>query len=185
VVCGPSSALAAQLTVMATTDTPPVDLSALSDGELSALAACVAAEQQMRAIAGADPDALVELGFAEGFKSDGLPRDPWLVAGVLICPGARNDRSATSHDCGFVTVGDVWVWEADERITDVIRQVPGPRHRMRSVTLLAAFDGLAVDLVVSRARSGMHQLRGVRSFEVHNAEVTLVGTRTPRRTDHR
>jgi hypothetical protein len=162
-----------------------LDVAAISDADLSEIAAAVAAEQQARAVAAADPDALVELGFAEGFRADGLPRDPWVVGGVVICAGARNDRSATGHDCGFVTVGDRWVWECDERVVDVIRRVPGPKSRMRSVTLLAGFDGLALDLVVSRARSGVHQLRSVRSFELRDGGLTLVGTRTPKRADHR
>jgi hypothetical protein len=155
-------------------------LASLTDGALADVAQLARATQQARAVAAADPDALVELGFAEGFRADGLPRDPFVVAGVVVCAGARLDRSGTSHDCGFVSVGDTWVWEAPDLVADVVRQVPGPRAQMRSVSLLAGFDGLALDLVVSRARAGVHQARSVRSFVLDAGELQLTGARTPR-----
>jgi hypothetical protein len=164
---------------------PGLDLTSLSAAELSALAASVAAEQQSRAIEAAEPEALCELGFSQGFTAEGLPRDPFIVGGVLVCPGARVDRSGTSHDCGFVSVGEKWVWEADDLIADDVRHLPGPKPRMRSVSLLAAYDGLELDLVISRARSGVHQMKSARSFVVRSGALVLVNTRTKKLPDHR
>jgi hypothetical protein len=161
------------------------DPSVLDDRTLADLAAMIAAEQRERAVAAADPDALVELGFSQGFTGDGMPRDPWLVNGVLVCTGTRIDRSATGHDCGFVSVGGSWVWEADDLLADVVRHLPGPKSRMRAVSLVAAYDGLELDLVVSRARAGVHQMKSARSFVVRDGALVLVTTRTPRVPDHR
>jgi hypothetical protein len=162
-----------------------LNLASLSRSELSALAAALAAEQQARAVADADPEALCVLGFEQGFTTEGLPRDPFLVGEVLVCPGARVDRSGTSHDCGFVAVGEKWVWEADDLLADEVRHPPGPKPRMRSVSLLAAYDGMELDLVLSRARAGVHQMRSARSFVVRAGELVLVNTRTPKLPDHR
>ena len=73
--------------------------SSKSDKDLSAMMHLIIGEQQKRALEGSEPDALLEQGFKDGFKPNGLPHDPWIVDGILICPGAVNDRSATSHDC--------------------------------------------------------------------------------------
>jgi Xaa-Pro aminopeptidase len=162
----------------------------LDDEALRALAALVADAQRCRALDAADVDALTEYGFEQGFSSDGLPRDPFVMSGMLVCCGTRIDRSSTGHDCGFVTVTTTgerscWVWESDEVCTDVIRRLPGPKPVMRSVSLLAAYEGLECDLVVSRARSGVHQMRTARSFVVRDGALVLVTARTPRVTDHR
>lgn len=159
------------------------DLAALSDAQLSGLGAQVAAEQQSRAVAEADPEALTELGFAEGFKSNGLPIDPWMVNGVLVCPGSKIDKSATSHDCAFANVGGDWIWECGDLLLDTVRYVPGPKTQMRSVSLVAAYEGLAVDLVASKLKTGVHQMQSVRSFVVTGGKLQLVQARA-RTADH-
>ena len=158
------------------------DLTAISDSELSELLALVRAEVQSRAIAAADPTALAELGFQDGFRADGLPRDPWITNGVLVCPGARIDKSASSHDCGFVRIDDEWVWESESKIDDVVRNVAARKVQMRSVTLVAAMDGMTVDLIYATARTGVHKMKSSRSFVVNGNELELVSTRTPNPT---
>lgn len=160
------------------------ELGAMSDGQLSALAEQVRVEQQARAVAAADPAALCELGFAEGFKSNGLPTDPWLVGGMLVIPGARVDKSATSHECGFANLDDQWVWECEDLIEHTVRHLPGPRPQMRTVSVVAAYDGLQLDLVASKMRTGVHEMQSVRSFVVTGGSLELVQSRA-RRADHR
>lgn len=154
-----------------------LDVTQLSGAELVDLSVLLADEQRRRAVEAGDPDALTELGFQEGFTSSGLPRDPWVVDGLVICAGARIDRSGTSHDCGFVHVGEQWIWEASELVLDTIRNVAGPRPVMRSVSILAPAEGCELDLVVSRMKSGVHQMRAVRSFCFTNGALTLVSAR--------
>lgn len=158
------------------------NLEALSDAELAGLLASVRAEVQRRAIDAADPQALAEHGFREGFRADGLPRDPWIMNGVLVCPGSRIDKSATSHDCGFVRVDDEWVWETESKIDDIIRKIAGRKVEMRSVTLVAVMDGMTVDLIYATARTGVHKMKSSRSFVVNGASLELVSTRTPNPT---
>ena len=47
--------------------------SAKSNADLSAMMQLIIAEQQKRAIEGSEPDALLEQGFKDGFKPNGLP----------------------------------------------------------------------------------------------------------------
>lgn len=163
----------------------PFDVTALDDYDLAVLIATALDEQRQRALDAADTDALIELGFQEGFRRDGLPRDPFIRSGIIICPGTRIDRSATSHDCGFVTIDEDWVWESPLVVEDVIRHVPGPKATMRSISLVAATEGLELSMVQSRARTGVHQLREARTFVVSGSDLTHTATRAPKRTDHR
>lgn len=154
------------------------DLSAFDTHELCELAVLISAEQQVRAVAAADPMALVELGFSAGFKTDGTPLDPWLQGGILICPGARLDKSASSHECGFARIDDVWVWESDSKVIDVVRHVAARHVQMRSVTLIASNELMKVDMIYAKMRSGAHQLKTARSFIVKSGELSLVTTRS-------
>jgi hypothetical protein len=162
----------------------PFDLTDLDDMALLVLAQEVTAEQHRRALEACDPEALVREGFSEGFTTAGMPRDPWIYNGILVCCGAKNDRSATSHECAFVSIGEKWVWECQERFYDEVRNVPGPKPIMRSVTLCAVHEGMEVDLVTSQLRTGVHTMKNVRSFQVVGGELVLVGTRA-QRADHR
>lgn len=158
-------------------------VAALPDDLLEDLIQLAIHEQRERAIAAADPDALVELGFAEGFRSNGLPIEPWIVEGIIVCPGARIDKSATSHDCAFVAVGDDWVWQYDERLADVIRQIPAAKPRMQSVSLIAAYEGLELDWVQSKMKNGVHEMQKAQSYVIKEGELCHVTSRA-RRPDH-
>lgn len=160
------------------------DLQHLDDFALAALARAVAEEQHRRALEACDVEAVVRDAFANGFTQAGMPRDPWLSNGTLVCAGSKNDRSATSHECAFVSVGEKWVWECEEKFHDEVRHLPGPKPLMRSVTLCTAHEGMEVDLVVSRMRTGVHTMKSVRSFVVQGGELVLVTTRS-QRADHR
>lgn len=159
------------------------DLSALSDDELVTLAADVAVEQHRRALAHADPDALTEQGFEQGFTTNGGIVDPWLVDGLLVCPGVLVEKSRGSHDCSFVSVklagaeASQWVFEATDKICDEVRFMPGAKKHQRSVTIVAATEGLEVDVVVAQQRSGQHTMKQVRSFKLTGGKLTHVSTR--------
>jgi hypothetical protein len=154
------------------------DPTALTDLELAAVSTAVVQEQHRRALEAADIEAIVKQAFEDGFApSTGLPRDPWLHGGLLICPGSRIDKSATSHECGFVSIGERWVWESEDKVHDVVRNLPGPRPVMRSVSIVAPWEGMEVDLVISRMRTGVHTMKNARSFVVTNGKLELVATR--------
>lgn len=159
---------------------PVEQLPGLGDAELERLLLAVRDELARRRVAAGDIDALVEAGFADGFTERGMPRDPFVRSGLLVCPGARIDQSAMRHECAFVHVGDHWVWDYPDLVKDVVRTLPGPRARMRTVTVLVAEEGLEVDLIVSKVRTGVHQMTQVRSFVIRGGELVLVTARTPR-----
>jgi hypothetical protein len=161
------------------------DPEAIGDDALVRALIVLTAEQRRRAVATGDTAALVEQGFRDGFTRDGMPANPWMVSGIIVCAGAKVERSAMSHRCAFARVGPAWVWEADQTIEDVVRYVPGRTQQMRSVSLVPAVEGLAVDLVEARTRQGVHELVGVRSFIVERSELVLVSARSVGRITHR
>jgi hypothetical protein len=161
------------------------DPSRLSGEEINRALIVLRAEQSQRAYLNADPVALIDEGFKRGFDSKGLPRDPWVIDGVLVAPGAKIDKSAMAHVCGFVRIGSSWVWEHADKVEDDIRYIPGPRQQMRSVTLVALADGESVDLVLCRTRAGVHELTGVRSYIVTNGDLELISSRNVRVDGHR
>ena len=153
-----------------------------SDADLSAMMRLIIDEQQKRALEGSEPDALIEQGFKQGFKPNGLPHDPWIVGGILICPGAVNDRSANSHDCGFVAFYEHWCWEHPDVLLDDVRYIDGPKRRQRSVSLIPVFEGLEFDLVISRSSAGQHKMRSATAFRVVDSCLEVVRNRTPKKT---
>lgn len=177
-------------TVMVMSESSPYevfDLSnpeALSDEDLRRALLCLSGEETRRAVERADPPSLVEEGFTRGFLSNGLPKSPWLKSGILICPGAKIDRSVMNHRCAFVRIGSVWVWEYPDIVEDVVRYLPGPQQRMQSVSLIPVLPGTAIDLIESRTRSGVHALVRVHSFSVVDDELVLVSQRTVSKISH-
>ena len=156
----------------------------LSDRDLADMIVVLIGEQSRRALERADVGALIEEGFKRGFEIKGVT-DPWLDQGILVAPGMKIDRSNTTHTCTFVRVDQRWVWEANDRIEDVVRHVPGPRSQMRSITLVAAPEGTTVDRISSKARNGVHELVEVRSYVVRGSELELVSARAIGPTGHR
>ena len=155
----------------------------MPDDALATLAADVAVEQYRRAVDRADPDALIEQGFESGFTTNGGVIDPWLVDGLLVCPGVLVETSKSgSHDCTFVSVklpgadASQWAFEATDLVADDVRHLPGARRHQRSVTIVAAVEGLVVDVVVAQARGGTHKMKRARSFKVTGQELVHVST---------
>ena len=143
--------------------------------ELSDLATLVRDEQRRRALAAEDLDAVVADAFERGFDGRGMAVDPWVTpGGLLVCPGSKIHRSKQAHRCRFVAVGDAWVWEAAERVTDELRRLPDRSDSIQTVTLLAAVDGLVVDVVTSKASGGAHTRESAVAFEVRAGELESV-----------
>lgn len=157
-----------------------IDLGALAgydDRTLSRASLILSLELKSRALANCDPDALIDEYFKEGFNSKEMPKDPVLFAGVLVCMGAKLDKSVMSHNCAFVRVSNSWSWEHGDLIKDEIRYLPGPKNRMQSVSLIPVVDGTAVDLVESKTMNSVHKLVGVKSYVVEGNDLILVSSR--------
>jgi hypothetical protein len=125
-----------------------------------------------------DLEELVEEGFREGFDAKGMPRVPWTEAGIIICPGGGVEKSATSHDCTYISIGDRWTWDSDETLLHVVRRVgAAAKSHQRTVSLLDAREGLELDVVTSKQRQGVHQLQRSTSYTVSEGTLKLVTTR--------
>ncbi len=161
------------------------ELLTLPSDELGTAVLAIRSELSSRMLREGDLTAVTEEAFSTMFASDGLPTDPVLRSGMLVCAGGKVDRSAMSHRCRFVRVSGGWVWENQEVLSDVVRHAQGPRRSMRSVTLVPALPGDEVDVVSCRTRNAVHELVSVRSFVVGVDELTLVSSRAVGRTDHR
>lgn len=162
-----------------------MNLAALDEGQLIHLAALVGDELRRRALERGDLPELIDDAFERGFGSGTTVKDPWVRDGLLVAPGGKFEKSASSHRCTFVRVQDQWVWESSQRIQDEIRNVPGPGSSMRSVTLVTVNEGDKVDVLSSRTRGGVHELMEVRSFLYRGGELEMVTARTVRTSGHR
>ena len=159
-----------------------IDVATLTDEQLAVLAADIAYEQQVRALAGRDLTAITSVSFDAAFAGK-RATFPWIDGGLLVCPGQILGKSKQSHDCTFVTVkppGDTsrWVWESESCVSDEIRKLPSQQRHQQSISLVAAVDGLEVDVVTMQLRQGKHKLVGVVSFEVRAGALVSVATRS-------
>jgi hypothetical protein len=157
----------------------------LADEDIGRIVRVLQAEAQRRAVERADPAALVEDAFQKGFLSTGMPRDPWVINGILVAPGAKLDKSVMSHRCSFVRLDSHWIWEHPDMLEDSIRHLPGPQSRMQSVSLVPLVEAAAIDVVEARTRQGVHELVAVRSFTYEDGVLVLVSQRSVGRVTHR
>ena len=157
------------------------DITTATDEQIHATMSALAGELHGRALAGGDLQAITEQAFVGGFTAKGVPVMPWLAGGLLVCPGYRKARSATAHDCSFVSLDGTWVWAAPNKLVDVVREVPGPRLHTCSVTIVVPAEGMRVDQVTSKARAGgpCHMASAI-SMQVRGDELVVVTTRTMR-----
>jgi hypothetical protein len=161
-------------------------VAAMGRDDLSLLASMVREEQQRRALEAGDLDAVVDDAFEQGFDARGMATDPWITpSGLLVCPGSKIHRSKQSHRCRFVAVGERWVWDAAEKLTDEVRQLPDRHESVQTVTVLAAVDGLRIDVVTSKASGGAHTRESSSSWEVSAGGLEPASSRGAGPGDHR
>ena len=155
-----------------------VELAAkLPDEILHHLAEALHDEVRQRAIKAGDHAALIADTFENGFARDGLGVDPWIQGQVIVCPGALVARSRANHRCRFVSVDDVWIWESGELLDEEKRSNPGTEGGFRAVALLPIINGMKLDVVSGRARSGQHHVDTVTSYAVRRGKLVEVSRR--------
>lgn len=153
-----------------------VDVSLMTDAELSALVAQASAVLLSRAVERGDVAALIDSGFADLFRARELT--PVLRDGLLIAPGVKVEKSRSSHDCTYLSVDGMWVWEHPDAIADERRPLSGPKPRLASVTIVPVLEGTAVDVVTSRSRGGGPcRMTHATSYVVDGATLSRVSTR--------
>ena len=153
-------------------------LDRLSVNELVNVGEAVRQLQRERAVARGDLDEIIANAFEIGFGSDGLGLLPWIEGDVVVCPGGLISKSRTSHRCRFVSVDDIWIWESAELIREDKRSTPGTHDGFRAVALLPVLNGMELDVVSGKARSGQHSVDRVVSYEIRAGELFEVSQRT-------
>lgn len=152
----------------------------LGQDELNNLAEVIRQLQRERAVAKGDLDQIIANAFEVGFGRDGLGMLPWVEGEVIVVPGGLIAKSRSSHRCRFVSVDDTWVWESAELIREDKRSTPGARDGFRAVALLPILNGMQLDAVSGKARSGQHSVDKVVSFEVRGGDLVEVSQRVVR-----
>jgi hypothetical protein len=103
--------------------------------------------------------------------------DPWIEGSVIVCPGAIVAKNRSSHRCRFVSVNDVWIWDSAELIVEEKRSNPGTDDGFRAVGLLPIINGMELDVVSGKARSGQHSVDRVISYVVKRQKLVEVSQR--------
>jgi len=133
-----------------------------------------------------DVEAIIDQAFNTGFpKFDSVGLNPWVEGSLLVCPGARIDKTQTKHICKFVVVDDEWSWESQHMVSDVIRRDQSSKHfKQHSITLISPFEGLVVQVISQKSQQGKHLVDGIESFIFENEKLTKTMTKTSRSRDH-
>lgn len=149
-----------------------------ADSDLSAVIETAQELQRERALAVGDVDAIIDEAFTRGFTTTGAVREPYFHSGLLVCPGYKFDKSKMNHDCSFVQISGSWVWESEEKVQDAKRStLKGTRALLRTVTVIAPYDGMEVDQITSTTSNGVHERKSLRSWVVKRAGLELVAAR--------
>ncbi|MFT5267147.1 MAG: hypothetical protein ACI88C_000571 [Acidimicrobiales bacterium] len=149
----------------------------LNNDVLVHLAAALGDETRRRALEQGDQQAVIDQAFDHGFGRDGMGVLPYIEGPFIVCPGAMVSKRRANHTCRFVSVNDVWIWESYELIHEEKRSSPGINEGFRAVALLPPVEGMELDVVSGRLRSGQHQVDLVVSFVVRKGELVEVSQR--------
>lgn len=155
-------------------------VSGLDDLTLEALIRAGRAEQHRRALEGGDLEAVISEAFAAAFDAGGDAHMPFASGTMVVCPGSRINTSASAHRCRFAVVDGDWVWESPALLHDEVRSVRSAKGGTHSVSLVVLREGLEIDVVTSRARSGAHEAQRVDSYTVAGGALVKVGSRRGR-----
>ena len=133
-----------------------------------------------------DTEAIIDKAFDTGFpKFDGVGLNPWVEGSILVCPGARIDKTKTRHICKFIVIDEEWSWESPHMISDVIRRDQSSKNfRQHSITLISPFEGMKVQVISQKSQQGKHLVEGVDSFEFRNGKLEKTMTKTSRSREH-
>jgi len=81
------------------------ELENLKDSQLFDLQNKISDIVRQRNLEKGDLEEIIDNSFNVGFpKVDGLGLNPWIENSLIICPGARIDKTKTRHICKFIVV---------------------------------------------------------------------------------
>ncbi len=95
------------------------ELENLNDSELFDLQNKISEIVKQRNLEKGDLEEIIDNSFNVGFpKVDGLGLNPWIENSLIICPGARIDKTKTRHICKFIVIDEEWSWESPHMISE-------------------------------------------------------------------
>ena len=158
----------------------------LEDVELFDLQSQITEIIKKRNLEKGDIEEIIDNSFNIGFpKIDGVGLNPWIDNSLIICPGARIDKTKTRHICKFIVIDEEWSWESPHMISDVIRRDQSSKNfRQHSITLISPFEGMKVQVISQKSQQGKHLVEGVDSFEFRNGKLEKTMTKTSRSREH-
>ena len=162
------------------------ELENLNDSELFDLQNKISEIVKQRNLEKGDLEEIIDNSFNVGFpKIDGLGLNPWIENSLIICPGARIDKTKTRHICKFIVIDEEWSWESPHMISDVIRRDQSSKNfRQHSITLISPFEGMKVQVISQKSQQGKHLVEGVESFEFKNGILKKTMTKSSRSREH-
>jgi hypothetical protein len=161
-------------------------LEKLSEQELFDIQNSISDIIKKRNLDNGDIEAITDKSFETGFpKFDGVGLNPWVEGSLIVCPGARIDKTQTKHICKFVVADDEWSWESQHMVSDVIRRDQSSKHfKQHSITLISPFEGLVLQVISQKSQQGKHLVDGIESFIFENCKHSKTMTKTSRSRDH-
>ena len=161
-------------------------LSKMDEESLFALQNTIADVIKEKNLEKGDIETIIEEAFEVAFpKFDGVGLNPWVDGSLLICPGARIDKSQTKHVCKFVVTGEDWSWESGNMISDVIRRdQSSKKFKQQSITLVSPYEGMTVDVISQKSQNGKHLVDNVESFIFKNGKLEKTMSKSSRSRDH-
>ena len=156
------------------------ELENLNDSELFDLQNKISEIVKQRNLEKGDLEEIIDNSFNVGFpKVDGLGLNPWIENSLIICPGARIDKTKTRHICKFIVIDEEWSWESPHMISDVIRRDQSSKNfRQHSITLISPFEGMKVQVISQKSQQGKHLVEGVESFQFKNGILEKTMTKS-------
>ena len=162
------------------------ELEDLKDQELFELQNSISEVIKQRNLEKGDTDEIIDSAFDVGFpKIDSVGLNPWVEGSMIVCPGARIDKSQTRHICKFVVADDDWSWESQHMISDVIRRDQSSKNfKQHSITLISPFEGMVLQVISQKSQQGKHLVDGIESFTFKNGKLEKTMTKSSRSRDH-
>lgn len=111
---------------------------------------------------------------------------PYIEDGLLYCPGIKTSRSSLAHKCTFVSIGNKWCWENDNKLKDEMIFTQNELGKtVNSLTILPLEEGTILDVVHCKASGVEHKVINVQTYEIIDNVLVVVKSRKINFSTHR
>ena len=111
---------------------------------------------------------------------------PYIEDGLVYCPGIKTSRSSLAHKCTFISIGNKWCWENENKLKDEMIFTQNELVKtVNSLTILPAEEGTILDVVHCKATGAEHKVISVQTFEIMDGSLVVVQSRKINFSTHR